>query len=101
MGLLHPFPSWHISGEIPGALLDLGGAGGNQTLAGGEVQGSGQCCPGDLMCQPVFLIAPEPTVEEKLQKLHSEIKFALKVDNPVSSESLGLAWEVPLSSATM
>lgn len=53
------------------------------------------------MCQPVFLIAPEPTVEEKLQKLHSEIKFALKVDNPVSSESLGLAWEVPLSSATM
>ncbi|OXB61636.1 hypothetical protein ASZ78_006324 [Callipepla squamata] len=24
----------------------------------------------------------EPTVEEKLQKLHSEIKFALKVDNP-------------------
>ncbi|KFP80083.1 Hepatoma-derived growth factor-related protein 2, partial [Acanthisitta chloris] len=28
------------------------------------------------------LSAPEPTVEEKLQKLHSEIKFALKVDNP-------------------
>uniref|UniRef100_A0A8V5GTQ4 Lens epithelium-derived growth factor integrase-binding domain-containing protein n=1 Tax=Melopsittacus undulatus TaxID=13146 RepID=A0A8V5GTQ4_MELUD len=25
---------------------------------------------------------PLPTVEEKLQKLHSEIKFALKVDNP-------------------
>ncbi|XP_023603442.1 hepatoma-derived growth factor-related protein 2-like [Myotis lucifugus] len=25
----------------------------------------------------------EPSVEEKLQKLHSEIKFALKVDNPV------------------
>ncbi|XP_077188283.1 hepatoma-derived growth factor-related protein 2 isoform X2 [Paroedura picta] len=24
----------------------------------------------------------EPTIEEKLQKLHSEIKFALKVDNP-------------------
>lgn len=24
----------------------------------------------------------EPSVEEKLQKLHSEIKFALKVDNP-------------------
>ncbi|XP_071583559.1 hepatoma-derived growth factor-related protein 2 isoform X1 [Heliangelus exortis] len=24
----------------------------------------------------------EPTVEEKLQKLHSEVKFALKVDNP-------------------
>ncbi|NXE15939.1 HDGR2 protein, partial [Lophotis ruficrista] len=30
----------------------------------------------------VSLAAPEPTVEEKLQKLHSEIKFALKVDNP-------------------
>lgn len=28
-------------------------------------------------------LAPEPSVEEKLQKLHSEIKFALKVDNPV------------------
>uniref|UniRef100_G1PI78 PWWP domain-containing protein n=1 Tax=Myotis lucifugus TaxID=59463 RepID=G1PI78_MYOLU len=26
--------------------------------------------------------AIEPSVEEKLQKLHSEIKFALKVDNP-------------------
>ncbi|ERE72233.1 hepatoma-derived growth factor-related protein 2 [Cricetulus griseus] len=25
---------------------------------------------------------PEPSVEERLQKLHSEIKFALKVDNP-------------------
>lgn len=25
----------------------------------------------------------EPSVEERLQKLHSEIKFALKVDNPV------------------
>ncbi|NXH33257.1 HDGR2 protein, partial [Myiagra hebetior] len=30
----------------------------------------------------VSFSAPEPTVEEKLQKLHSEIKFALKVDNP-------------------
>ncbi|NWW51552.1 HDGR2 protein, partial [Pedionomus torquatus] len=29
-----------------------------------------------------FFAVPEPTVEEKLQKLHSEIKFALKVDNP-------------------
>lgn len=29
------------------------------------------------------LLALEPSVEEKLQKLHSEIKFALKVDNPV------------------
>lgn len=33
------------------------------------------------------LAAPEPTVEEKLQKLHSEIKFALKVDNPVSAQT--------------
>lgn len=31
----------------------------------------------------------EPTIEEKLQKLHSEIKFALKVDNPVSTDG----WE--------
>ncbi|KAE8631404.1 hypothetical protein XENTR_v10001181 [Xenopus tropicalis] len=28
------------------------------------------------------VVKKEPTVEEKLQKLHSEIKFALKVDNP-------------------
>uniref|UniRef100_U3JEH4 Hepatoma-derived growth factor-related protein 2 n=1 Tax=Ficedula albicollis TaxID=59894 RepID=U3JEH4_FICAL len=27
-------------------------------------------------------VGKEPTVEEKLQKLHSEVKFALKVDNP-------------------
>ncbi|XP_068090336.1 hepatoma-derived growth factor-related protein 2-like [Hyperolius riggenbachi] len=27
-------------------------------------------------------VVKEPTVEEELQKLHSEIKFALKVDNP-------------------
>lgn len=26
----------------------------------------------------------EPSPEEKLQKLHTDIKFALKVDNPVS-----------------
>jgi len=26
----------------------------------------------------------EPLPEEKLQKLHTDIKFALKVDNPVS-----------------
>uniref|UniRef100_A0A8C0UDU5 Hepatoma-derived growth factor-related protein 2 n=1 Tax=Cyanistes caeruleus TaxID=156563 RepID=A0A8C0UDU5_CYACU len=32
--------------------------------------------------EPLPVSAPEPTVEEKLQKLHSEIKFALKVDNP-------------------
>ncbi|KAM8939314.1 hepatoma-derived growth factor-related protein 2 [Pelodytes ibericus] len=28
------------------------------------------------------VVKKEPTVEEKLQKLHSEIKFALKVDSP-------------------
>lgn len=33
------------------------------------------------------LLATEPSVEEKLQKLHSEIKFALKVDNPVRPSS--------------
>lgn len=33
------------------------------------------------------LLAIEPSVEEKLQKLHSEIKFALKVDNPVRPSS--------------
>ena len=33
------------------------------------------------------LLAAEPSVEEKLQKLHSEIKFALKVDNPVRPSS--------------
>ena len=32
------------------------------------------------------MLFSEPTVEEKLQKLHSEIKFALKVDNPVSPQ---------------
>ncbi|KAG8519090.1 Hepatoma-derived growth factor-related protein 2, partial [Galemys pyrenaicus] len=40
----------------------------------------------------------EPSVEEKLQKLHSEIKFALKVDNPVSRgfptrSCLALPWK--------
>lgn len=33
------------------------------------------------------LLAAEPSVEEKLQKLHSEIKYALKVDNPVRCSS--------------
>ncbi|NXN23299.1 HDGR2 protein, partial [Nycticryphes semicollaris] len=33
-------------------------------------------------CLDLVFAVPEPTVEEKLQKLHSEIKFALKVDNP-------------------
>ncbi|XP_077835538.1 hepatoma-derived growth factor-related protein 2 isoform X1 [Macaca mulatta] len=35
--------------------------------------------PGPTRCS---LSRPEPSVEEKLQKLHSEIKFALKVDSP-------------------
>lgn len=34
-------------------------------------------------CSSQHLSCPEPSVEERLQKLHSEIKFALKVDNPV------------------
>lgn len=34
-------------------------------------------------CASQHLSCPEPSVEERLQKLHSEIKFALKVDNPV------------------
>uniref|UniRef100_A0A8B9ZB56 Hepatoma-derived growth factor-related protein 2 n=1 Tax=Buteo japonicus TaxID=224669 RepID=A0A8B9ZB56_9AVES len=44
--------------------------------------GSAVPSSGGLMPWPISLAAPEPTVEEKLQKLHSEIKFALKVDNP-------------------
>lgn len=33
-----------------------------------------------------YFVCPyaEPSPEEKLQKLHTDIKFALKVDNPVS-----------------
>jgi hypothetical protein len=42
---------------------------------------------------------PEPSVEEKLQKLHSEIKFALKVDNPVRC-SLGCWRAASLSHLT-
>lgn len=34
-------------------------------------------------CSNQHFSCPEPSVEERLQKLHSEIKFALKVDNPV------------------
>lgn len=43
--------------------------------------------PAALWPGPSGLVSPgpEPSVEEKLQKLHSEIKFALKVDNPVRS----------------
>lgn len=32
----------------------------------------------------VVCLYSEPSPEEKLQKLHTDIKFALKVDNPVS-----------------
>lgn len=87
-----------LSGDIPGAVLNLRRAGGQtpaweRSQAPGQILGSGQgsglCwCPDTLAC--VSLSAPEPTVEEKLQKLHSEIKFALKVDNPVSAD--GAAW---------
>lgn len=33
-----------------------------------------------------YFVCPyaEPSPEERLQKLHTDIKFALKVDNPVS-----------------
>lgn len=34
-------------------------------------------------------VLKEPTVEEQLQKLHSEIKFALKVDSPDVNRCLG------------
>uniref|UniRef100_A0A8C9MXW4 HDGF like 2 n=1 Tax=Serinus canaria TaxID=9135 RepID=A0A8C9MXW4_SERCA len=76
--------------DIPGAVLGFGSAGEHKPLPGrglapeqtlGSGQGRGLCwCPDISGC--VCLPAPEPTVEEKLQKLHSEIKFALKVDNP-------------------
>ncbi|KAJ6654466.1 hypothetical protein lerEdw1_006887 [Lerista edwardsae] len=36
----------------------------------------------DLLSERRMEKKKEPTIEEKLQKLHSEIKFALKVDNP-------------------
>lgn len=32
----------------------------------------------------LFCLCAEPSPEEKLQKLHTDIKFALRVDNPVS-----------------
>jgi len=52
------------------------------------------------MPRPVSLVAPEPTVEEKLQKLHSEIKFALKVDNPVSARERWPGLGGPCSSSS-
>ncbi|KFW01907.1 Hepatoma-derived growth factor-related protein 2, partial [Fulmarus glacialis] len=63
---------------------ELWGAGGKQTAhpLGSRAPGSAVLSSGGLISRPVSLAAPEPTVEEKLQKLHSEIKFALKVDNP-------------------
>lgn len=39
-----------------------------------------------LLADCLFLRA-EPSPEEKLQKLHTDIKFALRVDNPVSRTS--------------
>lgn len=76
-----------LSREIPGAGLSFGSAGGHKALPGSDSSpraDPGLCwCPHISGC--VCLSAPEPTVEEKLQKLHSEIKFALKVDNPVSA----------------
>lgn len=50
-----------------------------------------------LSSQPVSLAAAEPTVEEKLQKLHSEVKFSLKVDNPVSAPEPGHGLAPPCS----
>lgn len=37
-------------------------------------------------CTNCYVVCPcaEPSPEERLQKLHTDIKFALKVDNPVS-----------------
>uniref|UniRef100_A0A8B9T912 Hepatoma-derived growth factor-related protein 2 n=1 Tax=Anas platyrhynchos TaxID=8839 RepID=A0A8B9T912_ANAPL len=67
----------------PGAAFSLGDTRGNQTHFGGRASGL-QAVVCSLPDAPacLFSVAPEPTVEEKLQKLHSEIKFALKVDNP-------------------
>lgn len=53
-------------------------------MRGGPGRASGSC-QRRLYSDPALpaLLPAEPSVEEKLQKLHSEIKFALKVDNPV------------------
>lgn len=54
----------------------------------GPQPGVGVGAPHPAQAQAVCsLLASEPSVEEKLQKLHSEIKFALKVDNPVRPSS--------------
>lgn len=88
---LQAFPScWGTPQPVlcraaPGAAFSLGDARRNQSPFWGEVLGSRPLCAPHLRPRPVSLAAPEPTVEEKLQKLHSEIKFALKVDNPVSA----------------
>ncbi|KAM9686754.1 hepatoma-derived growth factor-related protein 2 [Trichechus inunguis] len=42
----------------------------------------------------------EPSVEEKLQKLHSEIKFALKVDNPDVKRCLNALEELGMLQVT-
>lgn len=83
--LAHPNPS---SSERPlGLCLTLEMQEETKPLLGERscALGSAVLSSGGLMPWPVSLAAPEPTVEEKLQKLHSEIKFALKVDNPVST----------------
>uniref|UniRef100_A0A8C9UBZ3 HDGF like 2 n=1 Tax=Serinus canaria TaxID=9135 RepID=A0A8C9UBZ3_SERCA len=72
--------------EVSAEPWGLGGDGqpvvslsGHQGPAG--VAGTCPCGLG-LACSCPRGVGKEPTVEEKLQKLHSEIKFALKVDNP-------------------
>lgn len=83
--LAHPNPS---SSERPlGLCLTLEMQEETKPLLGqrSRAPGSAVLSTGGLMPRSVSLAASEPTVEEKLQKLHSEIKFALKVDNPVSA----------------
>lgn len=45
-----------------------------------------------LLCKYVqnndVCVFAEPSPEEKVQKLHTDIKFALKVDNPVRDADL-------------
>lgn len=92
-GTPQPIPSR----DIPGAVLDFGSVAGHKALPGSDSRPQsrswalGRAVGSADTSACVCPSAPEPTVEEKLQKLHSEIKFALKVDNPVS----GLAWDIP------
>lgn len=78
LGLCSTLEVWQDTDPCLGVIPE-------QILSSG--QGCGLCCcPDPSAC--ISPSAPEPTVEEKLQKLHSEIKFALKVDNPVSAHAL-------------